>query len=104
MYNFDLGLSKKEIFVSLEKNFLFVGYVQGMNDLLSPLLVVMEDEIDSFWCFAGLMERMHENFHLEQNHIKKQLANLHILLQFVDAELANYLGWRKQTLLNDKSN
>jgi len=73
MYNFDLG------------------YVQGMNDLLSPLLVVMEDEIDSFWCFAGLMERMHENFHLEQSHIKKQLANLHVLLQFVDAELANYL-------------
>lgn len=68
-----------------------LGYVQGMNDLLSPLLVIMEDEIDTFWCFVGLMERMHENFHLEQNHIKKQLTNLHVLLQFVDAELANYL-------------
>jgi len=98
MYNFDLGLLRKENLISLEKNLLLVGYVQGMNDLLSPLLVVMEDEIDSFWCFAGLMERMHENFHLEQSHIKKQLANLHVLLQFVDAELANYLGSTKRIL------
>lgn len=35
-----------------------VGYVQGMSDLLSPVLVVMENEVDAFWCFAGLMERV----------------------------------------------
>ena len=29
-----------------------------MSDLLSPVLVVMENEVDAFWCFAGLMERM----------------------------------------------
>jgi hypothetical protein len=33
-----------------------IGYCQGMSDLLSPILVVMEDEADAFWCFAGLME------------------------------------------------
>lgn len=27
-----------------------------MSDLLAPLLVVMENEVDTFWCFAGLME------------------------------------------------
>ena len=27
-----------------------------MSDLLSPLLVTMEDEVDTFWCFVGLME------------------------------------------------
>ena len=32
-----------------------VGYVQGMSDLLSPLLVVMDNEADTFWCFVGLM-------------------------------------------------
>ena len=33
-----------------------VGYVQGMSDLLAPLLVIMENEVDTFWCFAGFME------------------------------------------------
>ena len=68
-----------------------LGYVQGMNDLLSPILVIMENEVDTFWCFLGLMERMEANFHIDQTHIKRQLGNLHTLLQFVDAELANYL-------------
>lgn len=34
-----------------------VGYVQGMNDLLVPILMMMEDEVDAFWCFKGLMDR-----------------------------------------------
>lgn len=71
-----------------------LGYVQGMNDLVSPILVIMEDEVDSFWCFVGLMSRMEQNFHLDQLHIKNQLNNLHTLLQFIDAELAKYLGKR----------
>ena len=29
-----------------------------MSDLLSPILTVMEDEVDTFWCFVGLMDRM----------------------------------------------
>ncbi|CAF3389048.1 unnamed protein product [Rotaria sp. Silwood1] len=69
-----------------------LGYVQGMNDLLSPILIVMDNEVDAFWCFVGLMERMEQNFHMDQSHITRQLSNLHTLLQFVDAELANYLG------------
>ncbi|CAF0878331.1 unnamed protein product [Adineta steineri] len=69
-----------------------LGYVQGMNDLLSPILIVMENEVDAFWCFVGLMERMEQNFHMDQSHIKHQLGNLHTLLQFIDAELANYLA------------
>lgn len=33
-----------------------VGYNQGMSDLLAPVLAVIQDEVDAFWCFAGLME------------------------------------------------
>ncbi len=29
-----------------------------MSDLLAPILVVMENEVDAFWCFAGFMERV----------------------------------------------
>ena len=31
------------------------GYVQGMSDLLSPILEVMGSEVDAFWCFVGFM-------------------------------------------------
>jgi hypothetical protein len=37
---------------------------------------------------------MQQNFHMDQSHIQRQLRNLHTLLQFIDAELANYLGMR----------
>lgn len=36
----------------------FIGYVQGMSDLLSPVLYVMENEVDAFWCFASYMDQM----------------------------------------------
>jgi hypothetical protein len=36
--------------------------VQGMSDLAAPLLAVLQDEADGFWCFAALMERLQANF------------------------------------------
>lgn len=29
-----------------------------MSDLLSPILYVMENEVDAFWCFALYMDQM----------------------------------------------
>ena len=26
--------------------------------MLAPILYVVDDEVDAFWCFVGLMERM----------------------------------------------
>ncbi|XP_005104242.1 TBC1 domain family member 15 isoform X2 [Aplysia californica] len=73
MYNFDLG------------------YVQGMSDILSPILVVMENEVDAFWCFAGAMERVCHNFEMDQNGMKVQLSQIHKLMQVYDPELCAYL-------------
>ncbi|VDM39880.1 unnamed protein product [Toxocara canis] len=73
MYNFDLG------------------YVQAMSDCLSPLLVVMQNEVDAFWAFVGLMNRIHTNFQMDQLPIKKQLMELRDMLMVVNPKLANYL-------------
>ncbi|XP_077867828.1 TBC1 domain family member 15-like [Saccoglossus kowalevskii] len=70
-----------------------LGYVQGMSDLLSPILVVIEDEVDAFWCFVGFMETdgVRNNFDMDQEGMKKQLINLNTLLHFLDPELYTYL-------------
>ena len=33
------------------------GYTQGMSDLLAPVLEEVQKEVDSYWCFEGLMQR-----------------------------------------------
>lgn len=37
---------------------MLAGYVQGMSDLLSPILYVMENEVDAFWCFVNFMDEV----------------------------------------------
>ncbi|KAM6957210.1 TBC1 domain family member 17 [Aplochiton taeniatus] len=73
MYNFDLG------------------YVQGMSDLLAPLLFVTQNEVESFWCLTGFMELVHQNFEESQEAMKQQLLQLSILLKALDPELCDYL-------------
>ncbi|KAJ8919514.1 hypothetical protein NQ315_002135 [Exocentrus adspersus] len=73
MYNFDLG------------------YVQGMSDLLSPILQLYRNEVDAFWCFVGFMNKLISNFDIDQAGMKEQLSNLHTLLAFVHPKMADYL-------------
>uniref|UniRef100_A0A8C4IBX2 TBC1 domain family member 15 n=1 Tax=Dicentrarchus labrax TaxID=13489 RepID=A0A8C4IBX2_DICLA len=73
MYNFDLG------------------YVQGMSDLLSPLLFVTQNEVESFWCLTGFMELVHQNFEESQEAMKQQLLQLSVLLKALDPELCDFL-------------
>lgn len=35
-----------------------LGYSQAMSDMSAPILYVVDDDVDAFWCFVGLMERM----------------------------------------------
>ncbi|XP_033362489.1 TBC1 domain family member 15-like isoform X1 [Bombus vosnesenskii] len=74
MYNFDLG------------------YVQGMSDLLSPILCLMESEVDAFWCFVGFMNKVSTNFEIDQVGMKAQLCQLYTLLSTTDPQLAHYLN------------
>lgn len=47
-----------------------------MSDLLSPILFVMRDESESFWCFVFLMERLGPNFNRDQSGMHSQLFAL----------------------------
>lgn len=97
------------------------GYVQGMSDLLSPILYVMENEVDAFWCFVSFMDQMvscvsfmgvvamscrsaptvscspcvcvqHQNFEEQMQGMKTQLIQLSTLLRLLDLAFWNYLG------------
>lgn len=67
-----------------------LGYCQGMSDLLSPILFVMEDESEAFWCFVALMERLGPNFDRDQNGMHSQLLALSKLVEVLDSPLHNY--------------
>ncbi|XP_066175284.1 TBC1 domain family member 15 isoform X2 [Sylvia atricapilla] len=68
-----------------------IGYVQGMSDLLSPVLYVMENEVDAFWCFVSYMDQMHQNFEEQMQGMKTQLIQLSHLLRLLDSGFCSYL-------------
>ncbi|XP_054775082.2 TBC1 domain family member 15-like isoform X3 [Lytechinus pictus] len=83
MYNFDLG------------------YVQGMSDLLSPMLIVMDDEVEAFWCLCGFMDDLQlcMNFDMEQEGMKRQLIQLNSLLQVIEPKFYSYLQSKESSNL-----
>ncbi|MBV96125.1 Small G protein signaling modulator 2, partial [Eschrichtius robustus] len=52
----------RDIMCSYVWEHLDVGYVQGMCDLLAPLLVVLDNDQLAYSCFSHLMKRMSQNF------------------------------------------
>ncbi|XP_022378531.1 small G protein signaling modulator 1 isoform X1 [Enhydra lutris kenyoni] len=62
------------------------GYVQGMCDLLAPLLVILDDEALAFSCFTELMKRMNQNFP-HGGAMDTHFANMRSLIQILDSEL-----------------
>ena len=37
-------------------------YAQGMNDVLSRFFVVMDSEVESYWCFTIYLETIYKDF------------------------------------------
>ncbi|KTW26691.1 hypothetical protein T552_02698 [Pneumocystis carinii B80] len=68
-----------------------LGYVQGMCDLLSPLYIVIENEVLSFWAFVNFMKRMQYNFSEDQSGMRKQLMILDQLIQLMDPKFYAHL-------------
>lgn len=89
-----------------------LGYVQGMSDLLAPILYVMRTaapasvheqlpgelalavEAEAFWCFERLMRRMEGNFSSDSRSMHEQLLTLRALLQLLDPQLHAHLEAR----------
>uniref|UniRef100_A0A665WUB9 Small G protein signaling modulator 2 n=1 Tax=Echeneis naucrates TaxID=173247 RepID=A0A665WUB9_ECHNA len=63
-----------------------MGYVQGMCDLLAPLMVIMDDECLAYSCFTQLMKRMSQNFP-NGGAMDTHFANMRSLIQILDSEL-----------------
>ncbi|KAM8854032.1 small G protein signaling modulator 2 isoform 3-T3 [Synchiropus picturatus] len=63
-----------------------VGYVQGMCDLLAPLMVILDDECLVYSCFTQLMKRMSQNFP-NGGAMDTHFANMRSLIQILDCEL-----------------
>ncbi|KAG6599383.1 TBC1 domain family member 15, partial [Cucurbita argyrosperma subsp. sororia] len=69
-----------------------LGYCQGMSDFLSPILFVLGDESESFWCFVALMERLGPNFNRDQTGMHCQLFAISKLVELLDTPLHNYFS------------
>ncbi|XP_071945784.1 small G protein signaling modulator 1-like isoform X2 [Antedon mediterranea] len=67
-----------------------VGYVQGMCDLVAPLLVIMDDEAKTYNCFCELMKRMSKNFP-HGGAMDTHFANMRSLIQVLDAEMFEHM-------------
>lgn len=70
-----------------------VGYCQGMSDLCSPMIILLEDEADAFWCFERLMRRLRGNFRCTGSSVgvEAQLCTLASVTQVIDPKLHEHL-------------
>ncbi|CAM0956462.1 unnamed protein product [Alopecurus aequalis] len=68
-----------------------IGYCQGMSDLLAPLLAVLEEDDEAFWCFAGFMRKARHNFRLDEVGIRRQLNMVAKIIKNKDFRLYRHL-------------
>ncbi|KAJ8760816.1 hypothetical protein K2173_021854 [Erythroxylum novogranatense] len=68
-----------------------IGYCQGMSDLLSPLLSVISEDHDAFWCFVGFMRKARHNFRLDELGIRRQLNIVSKIIKCKDSRLYRHL-------------
>ncbi|PIN04709.1 Ypt/Rab-specific GTPase-activating protein GYP7 [Handroanthus impetiginosus] len=70
-----------------------IGYVQGMNDICSPMVILIENEADAFWCFERAMRRLRENFRCTTSSmgVQSQLGTLAQIIKAIDPKLHQHL-------------
>lgn len=68
-----------------------IGYCQGMSDLLSPIIAVMTEDHEAFWCFVGFMKKARHNFRLDEVGIRRQLNIVSKIIKFKDSHLYRHL-------------
>eukprot|EP01090_Pellita_catalonica_P019385 TRINITY_DN657_c0_g1_i1.p1 TRINITY_DN657_c0_g1~~TRINITY_DN657_c0_g1_i1.p1 ORF type:complete len:388 (-),score=60.38 TRINITY_DN657_c0_g1_i1:111-1274(-) len=76
-----------------------LGYVQGMNDLLSVIIALIATneeftlgkECEVFWCFAGLMEKVQSNFYLDHRGLFADFQRISDILKIADPVFYKYL-------------
>ncbi|XP_016434455.1 uncharacterized protein LOC107760862 isoform X2 [Nicotiana tabacum] len=70
-----------------------IGYVQGMSDICSPMVILLENEADAFWCFERAMRRLRENFKCTTSSmgVQSQLSTLAQIVKTVDPKLHQHL-------------
>ncbi|VDD88966.1 unnamed protein product, partial [Enterobius vermicularis] len=92
------------------------GYVQGINDLVTPFFVVFLSEFvssdvevgtydvaqlqketldiveaDSFWCVTALLDTIQDNYTFAQPGIQRKIVQLRLLMSRVDKQLHEHL-------------
>ncbi|KAK4742393.1 hypothetical protein SAY87_000394 [Trapa incisa] len=68
-----------------------IAYCQGMSDLLSPIISVIEDDSEAFWCFVGFMKKARHNFRLDEVGIRRQLNIVSKIIRCKDSHLYDHL-------------
>ncbi|XP_013880195.1 TBC1 domain family member 25 [Austrofundulus limnaeus] len=68
-----------------------ISYCQGMSDIASPILAVMDNEAHAFICFCGIMKRLEGNFRPDGQLMSVKFQHLKLLLQYSDPEFYAYL-------------
>lgn len=68
-----------------------IGYCQGMSDLLSPIVAIIEEDHEAFWCFVGFMKKARHNFRLDEMGIRRQLNTVSKIIKSKDSHLYRHL-------------
>jgi hypothetical protein len=68
-----------------------IGYCQGMSDLLSPIIAVVTEDEEAFWCFVGFMRKARHNFRLDEVGIRRQLNRVSNIIRCKDTHLYRHL-------------
>ncbi|XP_059628977.1 rab GTPase-activating protein 22-like [Cornus florida] len=68
-----------------------IGYCQGMSDLLSPIITVITEDDEAFWCFVAFMRKGRHNFRLDEVGIRRQLNIVSKIIKCKDSHLYRHL-------------